>query len=356
MADTIGAAWAIARFGNKDIAASGETINALLPLPPAALRLEMEVIDRFQKLGFRQIKDFVTIPRPTLRRRFGHIFITRLNQVLGIEEDVIHLVQPVQAYEEKLPCLEPISKRAGIEIALMKLLEKLCCRLEKEQKGLRKAIFIGYRLDGELQKVEIGTNRPSRNAAHIFNLFELQLERIEPGLGIEVFALQAPIVEPLSVQQEQLWAGANDLNNSELSELLDKMCGKLGGNRAYRYLPREHYWPERSIIRTESLFEKPQTNWNINRPRPLLLQYPKPIEVTAPIPDYPPMLFRYQGKLHKIVRADGPERIEQEWWLREGEHRDYYYVEDEEGQRYWLFRLGHYDTDKKQWFIHGFFA
>ena len=82
---------------------------------------------------------------------------------------------------------------------------------------------------------------------------------------------------------------------------------------------------------------------------------PEYIEVTAPVPDYPPMLFRYKGKLHKIIKADGPERIEQEWWLQDGQHRDYYAVEDEEGYRYWLFRLGHYD-ENYQWFIHGFFA
>ena len=84
---------------------------------------------------------------------------------------------------------------------------------------------------------------------------------------------------------------------------------------------------------------------------------PARIEVTAPIPDYPPMLFRYKDKLHKIVKADGPERIETEWWIEEGLHRDYYSVEDEEGSRYWIFRLGHYAGDKNPgWFIHGFFA
>ena len=64
-----------------------------------------------------------------------------------------------------------------------------------------------------------------------------------------------------------------------------------------------------------------------------------------------------EGKLHKIIRADGPERIEQEWWLQQGQHRDYYYVEDENGQRFWLFRSGHYDVAKTYgWYLHGFFA
>jgi protein ImuB len=37
---------------------------------------------------------------------------------------------------------------------------------------------------------------------------------------------------------------------------------------------------------------------------------------------------------------------------------DYYNMEDESGQRYWLFRLGHYAdvAQGNQWFLHGFFA
>ena len=88
-----------------------------------------------------------------------------------------------------------------------------------------------------------------------------------------------------------------------------------------------------------------------------LLKQPEPIEVMALIPDNPPKFFVYKQVKHIIVKADGPERIEREWWLDAGEHRDYYQVEDEQGQRYWLFRSGHYDNHHRyQWFIHGFFA
>jgi protein ImuB len=157
--------------------------------------------------------------------------------------------------------------------------------------------------------------------------------------------------------QESLWNSSDGLDNPELSELLDRLCGKFGAHHIHRYLPDEHYWPERSIKLTSSLNETPATTWKIDRPRPLqLLANPQPIEVTAPIPDYPPMNFRYKGKLHKIIKADGPERIEQEWWIQEGQHRDYYNVEDEIGCRYWLFRSGHYSDESYQWFIHGFFA
>lgn len=124
-----------------------------------------------------------------------------------------------------------------------------------------------------------------------------------------------------------------------------------------RYLPDEHYWPERSIKTAGSLLEKPQFTWRTDRPRPVsLLTKPEPIYVTAPIPDYPPMLFRYRGQIHQIKKADGPERIEQEWWIEQGLHRDYYCVEDQSGARYWIFRLGHYDQPESEWFIDGFFS
>jgi protein ImuB len=153
-----------------------------------------------------------------------------------------------------------------------------------------------------------------------------------------------------------LWKIITRSRNIRLAELIDRFANKIGIHAVHRYLPDEHYWPERSFKEATSLHEKPTTAWQ-DKPRPLqVLKAPEHIDVTAPIPDYPPMLFRYKGKVINIVKADGPERIEQEWWLQQGEHRDYYRVEDQAGNRYWLFRLGHYHEKIYQWFIHGFFA
>jgi protein ImuB len=271
------------------------------------------------------------------------------------------MIEPLQQpalYEERLPCLEPIVTRVGIDIALQRLLETLCQKLEKESRGLRNAVFKCYRVDGVIQCLHIGTNHAANNIQHLLKLFEMHLSNIEPALGIELFILEATKVEDVLPMQEMLWAGHHSLENKNIVELLDRIAGKLGVTCINRYIPDEHYWPERSLKPALSLKEKATTDWQIERPRPIqLLQRPEPIEVTAPIPDYPPMLFRYKGKLHTIKKADGPERIEREWWLEEGQHRDYYYVEDEEGRRYWLYRSGHYEGSKNnRWFMHGFFA
>src|SRR5205814_1601250 len=151
MADTIGAAWAIARYGQiTALIESGDQFAALLPLPPAALRLEAPILQRLHKLGFCQIAHFISMPRSVLRRRCGQALLQRIDQALGSEEEAIQPLHPIELYQERLPCLEPIVTATGIEIALMRLLETLCGRLVKEDKGLRSAILKGYRVDGKI--------------------------------------------------------------------------------------------------------------------------------------------------------------------------------------------------------------
>jgi protein ImuB len=359
MADTIGAAWAISRFGKTSpFVPNGEQATALLALPPIALRLEPAILSRLHKLGLYQISSFMGMPRSVLRRRFGEGLLLRLTQALGKEDEPIKPLQPIQPYEERLPCLEPIRTATAIEIAINRLLENICKRLQQEGKGVRMAVLKCYRIDGKILQVDIGTNRATHSIPHLFKLFELKIASIEPALGIELFILTASKVEDVPILQEALWAGKPGLDDLAVVELLDRIAGKVGADKIHRYLPDEHYWPERSIKLALSLQEKPTIAWRTDRPRPTqLLARPERIEVTAPIPDYPPMLFIYEGTRHPIKKADGPERIEREWWLEAGEHRDYYVVEDELGQRYWLFRSGHYTGDQSnQWFIHGFFA
>lgn len=358
VSDTIAASWALSRFDrNQTVVPPGKQLDALLDLPPAALRLEPSTTERLEKLGLSTIRHFAHMPRPALRKRFGAGLLSRLDQATGFEPELLQPVQPPKLHQERLPCLEPIRTAKGIEIAIERLLEELCAQLEAEGLGLRTAVLRCHRVDGDIQVIDIGTNLPSRNVRHLMKLFELKIVQLRPDLGFELFELHAPKVEDIAFDQSMLWNTAGTHDTAAVAELLDKIVSKRGGNVVHRYLPAEHYWPERSYKLADSIDAQPETGWRTDLQRPIhLLRRPERIEVTVPLPDYPPMLFRYRGKVHHIKKADGPERIEQEWWLQQGVFRDYYCVEDEQGGRYWLFRSGHYGGGMPSWFIHGFFA
>jgi protein ImuB len=93
-----------------------------------------------------------------------------------------------------------------------------------------------------------------------------------------------------------------------------------------------------------------------------LLSSPEPIQTVALLPDHPPVSFTWRGIRRRVKRADGPERVFGEWWKRDAELvavRDYFRVEDEGGERFWIYRAGDGEdaaTGSHKWFLHGIFA
>ena len=93
--------------------------------------------------------------------------------------------------------------------------------------------------------------------------------------------------------------------------------------------------------------------------RPLLmLPCAEPAEVTALLPEGPPLQFSWRGVRYATAQAQGPERIRPEWWRDTATRsRDYYTVEDEDGRRFWMYRDGAYGGgEAPRWFVHGVYA
>jgi protein ImuB len=97
--------------------------------------------------------------------------------------------------------------------------------------------------------------------------------------------------------------------------------------------------------------------------RPIrLFEPPEPVAASWLVPDSPPVQFTWRRRLYRVARADGPERIAEEWWTEDGSAavdavRDYYRVEDEAGRRFWLYRSGLAQSEPPpRWFVHGIFA
>lgn len=361
IADTIGAAWALAHYGACDhmIAPAGNLRPAIEQLPPAALRLPEELCAQLKRLGLHRIADLCALPRAALARRFGAMLIDRLDQALGRRDETLSpLLAPPQCYV-RLDFAEPVSQRAGIDRALALLLRRLTDALRPHESGPRKLELACYRLDGETQRLFVGTARPSLDPAHLFRLFEDKLDTLAPDEGFEAMRLAAGEVERLQARQGDFQAAETGSEN--LAPLIDRLSNRLGGAAVHRVETRESHVPERAVRRLPPLAESPRLHWPQATQRPIrLLPHPEPIEAVAPVPDDPPVQFRWRHVLHRVRAAEGPERIAPEWWLpgeADAEIRDYYRVEDSEGRRYWLYRAGLYQADPApRWYLHGMFG
>jgi protein ImuB len=193
-----------------------------------------------------------------------------------------------------------------------------------------------------------------------------KIEAIDPGFGVEVVTITAAEVESLSGRQGRLEGAARPSVEDGLSPLVDRLVNRLGEDRVWRAAPVESHVPELSVAREKPLGAGGAAQpWDPETPRPVrLLRRPEPLEgVIALTPDDPPNQFRWRGRLHRVRRAEGPERIAEEWWKRDidevrtGHVRDYYRVEDQDGGRFWLFRSGLYEPDQPaKWWLHGLFG
>ncbi len=366
-ADTPGAAWAWARFGagmRERLAglSPGGQRDALASLPVAALRLGPAIAAGLAGLGLKRVGDLYAMPASALGPRFGREVLLRLDQALGLVAEPISPRRPPAPHRRHLAFAEPIARPEDVAEAVRRQLMLLCRRLEQERLGVRRLEVAVFRVDGSWRELAIGTGRANRDPTHLMRLLAEPLSTLDAGFGIEMMRLSASELAPLAIEQGDWDSGAVKAEEADLPRLLDGLGNRLGFRRVVRFAPQPSHQPEEAVRRLPAGAAPPAAvSWPAGR-RPLrLFARPEPVEVVAPVPDAPPVMFRWRAHTHRVVRADGAERIAGEWWRRDAparDHpeRDYYMVEDERGGRFWLFRLGLYGAaPPPRWFIHGVF-
>lgn len=364
VADTWGAAHALARYGATPVHAvppSGHR-KALVPLPIAALRLPTGVVDELRVLGFETIGEIAAQPRAPLLLRFGMELGRRLDQAMGDAHEPIDPVRPPELAEAERVFAEPIGAPETIARYVGKLTVALCALMEARHIGARRLDLLFHRVDNRIEAIRIGTVRPSRDAARLTKLLAEKIETVDPGFGIERMRIAATWAEPLAPRQESVRMGGEPIE-ADLSGLIDTLANRVGADAVYEVRPVPSDVPERSLAHVPPLSPGDDTCWPFEWPRPArLLPRPEPIDTLALLPDHPPVHFTWRGVRRKVRRADGPERIFGEWWKREAERaavRDYFRVEDESGERFWIFRAGDGEdqaTGSHRWFLHGVFG
>lgn len=369
LARTPQAARALARFGPPGvIVAEGEDRARGRRLPVAALELAAADIQALRRAGLKTIGDVDDRPRASLAARFGQDFVIRLDRILGLEDVRITPVRsPAPVVTDRL-LMEPLTTTEPLETVIIDLLTEVEVILQMRLSGARRFRLTVFRVDGQVRRIGLGVARPTRDVRSLARLFRERLAALatplDPGFGIDhlrMEALDLQRLDPVQVDLDTTTEGAEALD-----ALIDRLAARLGSAAVSRLRPANSHLPERASrqIPAVHLEDGDAMPWPERDPRspplrPLhLFDPPQPVEVMSPVPDGPPVRFKWRRVTHRVVNAEGPERIEGEWWRRTGGRvRDYYRVEDEEGRRFWLFRAGHFgELPPPRWYVHGLFA
>ncbi len=344
IADTLGAAWALARHGKKVIVTSEETPGALDPLPIGALRLPPELIRALRRVGLTTIASVRKISRQALATRYGAGILLRLDQACCHAEEPITPYRTPAPYCARRTLAEPIGTISAVQHVLLDLLQEICLRLEKEYTGARRLNLDCYRVDGSVTRCCVGTARPVRSITHLMRLFSEKLEILDAGFGIETLVLSVESVDKSDPEQLSFSPFDQSLEeDTAFDTLVDRLGLRLGFQEVCRFRICESLLPEHAIeCRPVTAPAMPSAAWPENRVRPVcLIDPPMSIEVSTTLPDQSPVQFRMGNRWHRIARAEGPERLTPEWWRDKPplwELHDYYRIEDDHGARFWIFR------------------
>lgn len=361
ISDTWGAAHAITRVTSAEttVVPVGGVAKAVTGLPIHCLRLPPDTIHGLRVMGVETVGELSAMPRAPVTLRYGPEVGRRLDQLFGRMAEPIEPLRTPELVEAARNFQEPIGAAETIAKYVRRLVGELTSKLEERGLGVRRSDLVIHRVDNTRQCVRAGLAKPVRDPARLSKLLCDRIEKIDPGFGIERLVLVAILAEPL--EERQVASSLIEEHVVDVTPLVDILGNR--GQRLYRVTPVASDVPERSVMRIGPTADETGATWAAKWPRPSrLLANPERIDVTALLPDQPPAVFTWRGKRRRVKRADGPERIFGEWWVRPREHnavRDYFVVEDEAGERYWVYRAGDgvdTDTGSHLWFLHGVFG
>lgn len=397
LADHAATARALARFGRP-----GQEPR---DLPVAALELPEEGLAGLRRAGLASLGDLARRPLAGLAARFGDIAVSRLRAILGESDSPLTPRRTLPPIRLRARFPEPLLRTDDALEAIEDLLGRACRQLEARHLGGRRFAVLLERSDGARRHLAVETGLPLRDPAPVMRLLRERIDSLadplDPGFGFDAVALAVSRTEPLAARQIGLDAVQEDQDGA-VSALIDRLTTRLGPDSVLRLAPAGTHIPEAAqrLVAPQSTSPPLWPDPAERPPRPLfLLDPPQPITALASVPDGPPQRFRWRGQLHEVRLAEGPERIAPEWWRHPEGHlpegadlmpmgdawnaspmatlnrragftpgcgetgspqpgvtRDYYRVEDGEGQRFWLFRHGLFDeTASPRWYLHGLF-
>ena len=351
LAETAKAAWLLSHgnISHTGATAPGLTlVEQLAPLPLSLLDDFPQRVASLAKAGLWQFGDILTLSHRALARRCGREFVHFLQQALGMASDHQPEFQPPPDFSDDYWFGYEVKANQELLPAVQLLLQSLCQFLRNTQLQSQKIEWQLYGSNRKIISLEVHCSLPHANWKEWYQLTSLKVEQLQLDMAIEGIALRCRQLSAGNSRTRDLFCSAEQ--REPLHSLLDRLQTRLGLQSVEKIACRDEHLPEfasYSSSDTGGTTSKRDTPAGHNDAGPTgqhpfwLMPEPQALSTSS-------HRLYWNGRLTLL---EGPERIEDNWWLN-AVSRDYYVARDVGGHQYWVFR----DRLRNHWFIQGVFA
>jgi protein ImuB len=347
----------------------GEEAAVLAPVPLGVLEKVLPGEGHGTRLpslktwGIRTLGELAALPSEQLAARLGRGGLAL--QAVASGEDRRPLVPdiPEERFESSSELEWPIDGVEPLSFVLTRLLEPLCIRLERRDRGAA-VLHVMLRLvtrDEHARRLELPS--PLRDMRTLRTLALLDMESHPPGAAIDRVTV---VIEPTPgrVVQHTLFTRPHP-TPEQLSTLLARLGAVLGQDRIGAPAVVDSFRPDAFALQPFAV------DWNKAGTKPPTSDLRPPISDLQPLPA---ALRRCRGPVAArvtlaagrplrvvtdrrgfaggaVASAWGPWRTSVDWWAARGCRRDEWDVVLSDGAVYRIFR----DHDTDRWFVDGIF-
>ena len=341
------AAKALAQWKNKhQILPPGGLADALHDLPLSFLPISPPLRTSLHALGLRSAGAVAALPAASIAHRYGEegLWLHTLCRSLPrpIPPAAIHQTRPQVCSTHTFT--SPATHIPRLMAVLNQGLEDISIALRHRNQACLK-LHIRLELEAHSDRhLHVRLGRPIRESTLLSKLLQQRLESLQLRSGIEAAHLTA--LELCDYQGEQRNLLDRTQSREDFQALFSRLGDSLGSHALFSPTLEATHRPE-GAWSTSSAATTP-TPPSLERPT-LLLALPRAISVETE-KDRPVQIL-LEGRLYRIQRSRGPERVCGEWWRSEDFNRDYWSLQISQGRRLWVFL----DRKTQEWWLHGWF-
>lgn len=305
--------------------------QALDALPVARSGLPQEVVASLTGTGMHRLGQVFRLPRESIARRFPKSVLPHLDALRGHAAPPLVCYEPPDLFDAKIEFDHEVESSLALLFPLRRLTSDLALFLSGRDGGVERFTLFFAHEDHAPTALVVGLLTAERDAGVLFDIAKGRLERVElPAAtrGLRLVAEDLPAFVPASrdlfdtrPQQAMPW-----------EQLQERLRARLGDHAVRGFGLHADHRPE------------------------LASGTAMPKELPARLPPRPAWLLDrpIPWRERRFEVLSGPERVETGWWDDGDARRDYYVVQNGEGQRAWVYAAAG-DQDGP-FMLHGFFA